>query len=497
MKILVSENQFKFLVNLITEDDNRIKENVMFVGDSNSAGPDWTWNYLIAKDHPNWDVTQVTKVGSRTDWMLTNMSQELSKKKYDIVFIYGGTNDVMSQIKNDTIISNVQKMVDKVNEQGGKAVVVLGFDQEGIFDPNKIKTTDRCDKKCFTDLKTNRIEFQKKLEGSIKNAIIVPKLQADSSWTNDGIHATPSKHTILKDRVGEYIKDIKNTNTTTTNNKNDNREKFKKFFGKYFEFLKTNEIVDQNSPNKKIRMMQVILFLVTKDNSVEINGILDGNTKTAITQFQKNNGLTISGIFDIKTQDMLTQKIFNTYPGRQIEDSKTGSGGSEENIGSLVIINPGVKIRPLPTNLEEQFKNISGVNFNKFKSDVESIGIPVKYAIRQLFVESAFSPDVISCRKVSKSGAKGIAQFMPGTWPSYGKGGNPCNIQDALPAYVRFMSELVKRFPGRLDLAFAGYNSGPNLKAYSQALKNKTPFTDLKGKIPSESYTYASSILQP
>jgi soluble lytic murein transglycosylase-like protein len=59
------------------------------------------------------------------------------------------------------------------------------------------------------------------------------------------------------------------------------------------------------------------------------------------------------------------------------------------------------------------------------------------------------------------------------------------------------MKVLLNKFPGRLDLAIAGYNSGPNLKAYSEALKNKTPFTDLKGKIPNESYKYASSILQP
>jgi peptidoglycan hydrolase-like protein with peptidoglycan-binding domain len=498
MKILVSENQFKFLVNLITEDDDRVKENVMFVGDSHSAGKGWTWNYLLTKDHPEWNVTHVVQGGKRTDWMLQNMTSELQKKKYDLVFIYGGTNDVMSPIKNEVPISNIQKMVDEVNKQGGKAIVVLGFDQEGLFDATKVKPTIYCDKKCFAEYKPKRVDYQKRLGESIRNAIIVPKLDADTSWTTDGIHAIASKHSTLKKHVGDYIKDVEKSNktSTTTNNKDEKKEKFKKFFERYFEFLKTNEVVDQNSSDKKIRMIQVILFIVTKDNSIEINGILDGNTKVAINKFQKNNGLTESGIFDLKTQDKLTQKIFKTYPGRQIEDIKKGSGGSEENT-SLAITNPGVKVRNLPSNLEEQFKNIPGVDFNKFKSDVESIGIPVKYAIRQLFVESAFLPDVINCKRVSTAGARGLAQFMPGTWPTYGKGGDPCKVQDALPAYVKFMSYLVKRFPGRLDLAFAGYNSGPNLKAYSETLKNKTPFTDLKGKIPSEAYAYASSILQP
>ena len=59
------------------------------------------------------------------------------------------------------------------------------------------------------------------------------------------------------------------------------------------------------------------------------------------------------------------------------------------------------------------------------------------------------------------------------------------------------VEKLMEMFPGRIDLAIAGYNSGPYKSAYKQSLKNKTPFTSLKGKIPNESYTYASSILQP
>ena len=83
MKILVSENQFKFLFNLITENDDRVKENVMFVGDSLSAGKGATWNYLLEKSHPEWNVTHVVEGGKRTDWMLNNMLPKLKEKKYD------------------------------------------------------------------------------------------------------------------------------------------------------------------------------------------------------------------------------------------------------------------------------------------------------------------------------------------------------------------------------------------------------------------------------
>jgi hypothetical protein len=241
-------------------------------------------------------------------------------------------------------------------------------------------------------------------------------------------------------------------------------------------------------------MMQIILSFALKDTSIDYTGKLDEKTKETLINFQKNNQIPETGYFDLTTQDKLTNKIFPDYTANRKSEEKTSD--SKKTTNPNVIENPGVKVRSFPSDLEQRFKNIPGVDFDKFKNDIESVGIPVKYAIRQIYVESAFSPDVISCKRKSTSGAMGLAQFMPTTWPSYGKGGDPCKVPDALAAYVRLMADLVKKFPGRLDLAFAGYNSGPNLKAYASALKNDTVFNDLKGKIPNESYGYASSILQ-
>ena len=78
MKIVISEEQLKTLVYLIKEDNGKI--NVMFVGDSHSAGNGWTWNYLIAKDNPEWDVTQLAVGGKTTKWMLENLTTKLNEK---------------------------------------------------------------------------------------------------------------------------------------------------------------------------------------------------------------------------------------------------------------------------------------------------------------------------------------------------------------------------------------------------------------------------------
>lgn len=76
---------------------------------------------------------------------------------------------------------------------------------------------------------------------------------------------------------------------------------------------------------------------------------------------------------------------------------------------------------------------------------------------------------------VSPVGAQGIAQFMPGTWPSYASDGNgngtadPNEPEDAIAAQAKYMCELagqvasVAKSSGAsvIELAWAAYNAGP------------------------------------
>lgn len=434
MKIQLTEYQVKRILELISEEENE-KLNVMFVGDSHSAGPGWTWNYLIAKDHPEWNVTHVTKGGKRTDWMLQNLKSKLKEKKYDLVFIYGGANDVMSPLPISTPIKNIQSMVDLVNNQGGKAVVLTGFDSESTFNPNKIATTKYCDRECMIGFKPKRVKYQTELASTITGAKIIPKLVGDINWSSDGVHMGSSKHKLMKDHIYSNTGDLKNISTDTKVKISGNTE-------------------------------------TTKDGTPDSDSFLRGLWKT---MFGIKDGGDVKSGGEEETQDTV-----ETTPGER-----------------MVIDNPGVSVKKYPSDLEQKMKNVVGDDvFDEFVSNLKTIGLDKTIAMRQLYSESAFSPDVVKCKRKSSAGAQGIAQFMPGTWPSYGTG-SPCDPKQALKAYVKFMGKLMEMFPGRIDLAIAGYNSGPYKSAYKQALKNKTPFTNLKGKIPTESYTYASSILQP
>jgi hypothetical protein len=72
----------------------------------------------------------------------------------------------------------------------------------------------------------------------------------------------------------------------------------------------------------------------------------------------------------------------------------------------------------------------------------------------QLYAESGFDPFA-----VSPAGARGIAQFMPGTARTYGLQ-DPFDPGAAIQAQARLMRDLLRRF-GSVPLALAAYNAGP------------------------------------
>jgi hypothetical protein len=80
--------------------------------------------------------------------------------------------------------------------------------------------------------------------------------------------------------------------------------------------------------------------------------------------------------------------------------------------------------------------------------------VPLPFLTRLIWQESSFRADV-----VSRAGAQGIAQFMPGTARERGLA-NPFDPEQAIPAAAGLLADLVRRF-GNLGLAAAAYNAGP------------------------------------
>jgi soluble lytic murein transglycosylase-like protein len=76
----------------------------------------------------------------------------------------------------------------------------------------------------------------------------------------------------------------------------------------------------------------------------------------------------------------------------------------------------------------------------------------------QLYAESNFNPFA-----VSDAGARGIAQFMPGTARSYGLA-NPFDAAASIDAQAHLMRDLLREL-GSVSLALAAYNAGPQAVA--------------------------------
>jgi len=104
--------------------------------------------------------------------------------------------------------------------------------------------------------------------------------------------------------------------------------------------------------------------------------------------------------------------------------------------------------------------------------------LPVPFFIRLLFQESRFKPGA-----VSRTGAQGIAQFMPETADAVGLD-NPFDPLQAIPASARLLRNLFEQF-GNLGLAAAAYNAGP---------KRIHDWLARKGKLPEETQGYVKTV---
>ncbi len=105
-------------------------------------------------------------------------------------------------------------------------------------------------------------------------------------------------------------------------------------------------------------------------------------------------------------------------------------------------------------------------------------GVPVDFFTRLIWQESSFRTGAMS-----RAGAQGVAQFMPGTAAERGLA-DPFDPEQAIPKSAELLDDLRKRF-GNLGLAAAAYNGGP---ARVEA------WLDGRGGLPGETRAYVSVI---
>lgn len=110
-------------------------------------------------------------------------------------------------------------------------------------------------------------------------------------------------------------------------------------------------------------------------------------------------------------------------------------------------------------------------------------GIPEAWIWAVMRVESAGNP-----RAVSRAGAMGLMQIMPGTWAQlrarYGFGTDPFDARDNIMAGAAYLGEMHNRY-GNASAMLAAYNAGPG--RYDEHLSRGRP-------LPTETVAYLARL---
>jgi lysophospholipase L1-like esterase len=175
------------------------KPNVLVIGDSLSSYTGG-WQDIISKKL-NYNLTNVSKSGAKTDWMLGKLKYQLRcGSKYDIVYIYGGINDIFSNIEQNTTISNICEMIELCNRYDVKPYIIIGYNPYTVMEsalPTEI----------ISYRKIGYFKLQQRIKSEIKQEYIIPMNRNISKTdVSDGIHLNLGGHYKLANWILNHIK---------------------------------------------------------------------------------------------------------------------------------------------------------------------------------------------------------------------------------------------------------------------------------------------------
>lgn len=172
----------------------------LFVGDSHTALFGNGWQDTLAKLY-GFSVVNIAKSGIQTSQMLSSLTTYLnSKPTPDLLFIYGGANDIYGKVAASTVFKNIQAMVD------------LGIDK-GIKPSNIFVITGYRTSKVTKGSKYAQGGFPERMDAvketmntQVKRATVVPIWEGGTSAdTGDGLHLNSKAQARFAQHIGSKI----------------------------------------------------------------------------------------------------------------------------------------------------------------------------------------------------------------------------------------------------------------------------------------------------
>jgi lysophospholipase L1-like esterase len=193
----------KTVTETITEEV--LEENIVFFGDS------ITYRYDIKESFPNHYIVNKGVNGHTTQNLLDRIDTDVIEYNPSKVFLLIGVNDLSGNIDKETVVENIKKIIETIEEKRPKAKIYV----ESILPINRKRLTEEeypIDEVLTNDLikETNKLIKELCKEKDLTYINLYDKLLDDDGnlkeeYTVEGQHLTSEGYEVITNILKEYV----------------------------------------------------------------------------------------------------------------------------------------------------------------------------------------------------------------------------------------------------------------------------------------------------